>query len=484
MDIGRRTPFVSWPGGGGGGPAWGNVVPPAITGTVLPGLTLTVSDGTWTTLPIAFQYQWRNAGSDIPGATSNTYTLTAHDIADDIDCDVRATDGTYVDSALSNVVNTGPASGLPYCPPNQPAAYWTAIRGAVYGPAPTTSANSTGRPTIPVHPVLLDDGRIFCAPRNTTTAPIYDPGAGTWSSSTAGFNAGWEYIAIKMCDGRVFCMQMRDGAGNAIGQIYDPVADTVVDADSGSAVWRPRTDGDNMYWGLTLLQDGRVFVSPCTRSSNNNALLYDPSTDTVSAIAGYLTSSNQPYRGCTLLPDGRVFTAPCTATDDKGRVYDPSTGTVTATSAVFPVNSGSGSFRRRFGNCILLPDGRVLLVPYDNQFVSYWDPVTDTASLGANIHPVFDSSPRYSSVALGPDGVTVYMARGSVGSRAVVTIYNTATDTFTTTGAFLAESEAGIAMMASGRMFMPGSGAFTVTFGSSIAGIPPARVLNAYDTGR
>lgn len=484
MDIGRRTPFVSWPGGGGGGGTWGNVVPPAITGTVLPGETLTVSDGTWTTLPIAFQYQWRNAGAPILGATSNTYVLTFDDVADDIDCEVRATDGTYVATALSNVVNTGPASAFPYCPPNQSATYWSAIRGANYGPASTSFVSFTGRPSNPVHPILLDDGRIFCAPKNSTTASIYDPVSATWSSSTASFDATWEYMAIKMCDGRVFCMKMRDGSGNAIGQIYDPVADTVVDADSGSAVWRPRTSNDNMYWGLTLLQDGRVFISPCTRTSANDALLYDPSTDTVSAIPGYQTGFNQPYRGCTLLPDGRVFTAPCTATDDKGRVYDPSTGIVTPTAAIFPVNSGNASYRRRFGNCILLPDGRVLLVPYDNQFVSYWDPVTDTTTLGANIDPVFRAAGRFSSCALAPDGKTVYLVTGNVGTAYIPTIaYDTSSDTFTSIS--VSGSEGGCTIMDSGQLFLPGQTTSTYTIiGSPIVGIPPARTLNTYDTGR
>ena len=486
MDIGRRTPFVSWPGGGGGGGTWGNVVPPAITGTVLPGETLTVSDGTWTTLPIAFQYQWRNAGAPILGATSNTYVLTADDIADDIDCEVRATDGTYVATALSNMVNTGPASAFPYCPPNQSAGYWSTIRGTNYGPASTSFVNFAGRPTATVHPVLLDDGRIFCAPRNASAASIYDPVSATWSSSTASFDATWEYMSVKMCDGRVFCMQTRDGSGNAIGQIYDPVADTVVDADSGSAVWRPRTSGDNMYWGLTLLQDGRVFISPCTRTADNDALLYDPSTDTVSAIPGYLTGGNQPYRGCTLLPDGRVFTAPCTATDGKGRVYDPSTGTVTATTAVFPLNhpTNPGFYQRRFGNCILLPDGRVLLVPYDNSYVSYWDPVTDTTTLGAQVYTTTPSSSAYSGAALSPDGTNIYLVRGLLGTATNVIVYDTIFDTYTAHSILLFESQAGVTIMDNGQMFMPGGATFSAIIGSPIVGIPPARTLNTYDTGR
>lgn len=483
MDIGRRTPFVSWPGSGGGGAGLTNVVAPVITGTVLPGETLTVSDGTWSSLPIAFQYQWRNAGVDILGATSNTYVLTGADINVDIDCDVRATDGTYVASALSNVVNTGPSSGFPYCPPNQSAGYWSVIRGEAYGPASTSFLYSVGRTTVSVNPVLLDDGRIFCSPGNATAASIYDPSTATWSSSTASFDAGWEYIAIKMCDGRVFCMKTRDGAGNAIGQIYDPVADTLVDADSGSAVWRPRTSNDHMYWGMTLLQDGRVFVSPCTRSSNNDALLYDPATDTVSAITGYPSGFNQPYRGCTLLPDGRVFTAPCTASDGKGRVYDPSTGIVTPTTAVFPIDSATpGIYQRRYGNCILLSDGRVLLVPYDNQYVSYWDPVTDTVTTSSNITSAGIN--KFSSTALGPDGTSVYFVAGDAGTGGVI-MYDTISDSVSSTlGIGSSESQGGITIMSDGRFILPGTSTNTAIIGSAIPGIPPARTLNTYDTGR
>ncbi|WP_426245608.1 hypothetical protein [Nocardioides sp. LHG3406-4] len=58
-----------------------NEVEPTITGTAQVGSTLTVNPGTWTPsdADITYSYQWSNDRGDIPGATGQTYTLTAAD---------------------------------------------------------------------------------------------------------------------------------------------------------------------------------------------------------------------------------------------------------------------------------------------------------------------------------------------------------------------------------------------------------------------
>jgi len=59
---------------------------PAITGTAASGQTLTASTGGWTgTAPIAYAYQWQRCAStgvcsNIPGATTSTYGVTAADV--------------------------------------------------------------------------------------------------------------------------------------------------------------------------------------------------------------------------------------------------------------------------------------------------------------------------------------------------------------------------------------------------------------------
>jgi hypothetical protein len=71
--------------------------------------------------------------------------------------------------------------------------------------------------------VLMPDGRVFCVPRNATSASIYDPVANT-VSTVAGFPGSDAYIGgVLMPDGRVFCVPHNATSAS----IYDPVANTV-----------------------------------------------------------------------------------------------------------------------------------------------------------------------------------------------------------------------------------------------------------------
>lgn len=478
MDIGRRTPFVSWPGSGGPPASWGNIVPPAITGTVLPGYTLTVSDGTWTTLPTGFQYQWRRVGVDIPGATGNTYVLNGSDVNLDIDCQVRATDGAlYVGSALSNVVNTGPYSGFPYCPPDQPAAYWNVIAGTNWGASSITRTDRTALQNSG-SPRVMQDGRIFLP--GTASAQIYDPVADTFSLTAAVLPAGTSvsYKGTVLCDGRIFCM-MESAAVGAVckGVIYDPATDTAVDAAAGSPVWPTATYTSPTFWGSLVMSDGRVFISPCGRSSNNRALIYDPATDTVTAITATLPTGEHQFYGCCLLRDGRVFLVP--ANSSTGRVYDPVAGTYATTPSFI---QESTSVTRRYQGAVQLVDGRVVLFPGWNRTIAYWNPATNVVSYGVSCWS--DSFRPGGSGCLLPDGKLFINQYQSVGSRPYF-IYDPATDTFISTANTQAEDNPyavpAPCMMPDGRVFIYrsrlGPGNVVRIFGTSIAGIPPVRYL-------
>ena len=78
--------------GGGGGIPPANTVAPVISGTGVVGQTLSCSTGTWTGIPApTYTYQWLRGVSDIPGATSSTYTLVQADATYTITCQVTAT---------------------------------------------------------------------------------------------------------------------------------------------------------------------------------------------------------------------------------------------------------------------------------------------------------------------------------------------------------------------------------------------------------
>jgi len=69
---------------------------PVVSGTAVPGETLTVSNGTWTGSPTSFSYQWLQctgagaACTAIPGATGKTYNVRFVDVYSSLRADVTA----------------------------------------------------------------------------------------------------------------------------------------------------------------------------------------------------------------------------------------------------------------------------------------------------------------------------------------------------------------------------------------------------------
>lgn len=68
-----------------------NTVLPVVSGSFFVGQALSCSTGTWEGSGISYSYQWRNAGTNISGATSAAYTVQPGDDGDLIDCVVTAT---------------------------------------------------------------------------------------------------------------------------------------------------------------------------------------------------------------------------------------------------------------------------------------------------------------------------------------------------------------------------------------------------------
>ena len=72
-------------------------VDPVITGTASVGSVLSVSDGTWVGTPtITYQWQWAHTSTNITGANTNSYTVSAEDTNRSITCVVTATSNSGV----------------------------------------------------------------------------------------------------------------------------------------------------------------------------------------------------------------------------------------------------------------------------------------------------------------------------------------------------------------------------------------------------
>jgi hypothetical protein len=91
-----------------------NSVAPAISGTAQVGQTLTVSNGTWSNTPTSYAYQWKRAGTNISGATAQTYVPVTADVGNTLTCAVTASNangaGTAATSAATAAVT---AASLP-----------------------------------------------------------------------------------------------------------------------------------------------------------------------------------------------------------------------------------------------------------------------------------------------------------------------------------------------------------------------------------
>jgi hypothetical protein len=155
---------------------------PSISGNTTEGQTLTETHGSWTNSPTGYNYQWQDCDSvgahctSIPGATSQTYTLTASDVGHTI----------RVEEAAFNA--GGPSTG----------ALSSAATAVVRAPAaPPTAPVSASPPVITGTAVV---GRTLSTSN------------GLWSGSPpSGYSYQWQRCSSTACT----------NIANATGTIYD-----------------------------------------------------------------------------------------------------------------------------------------------------------------------------------------------------------------------------------------------------------------------
>ena len=174
-------------------PAPVNTTPPAITGTLQKGDTLTTDNGSWTNSPTSYGYQWRDCDmsglncQSITGANSNSYTLTVGDVGHTIVSVVTAKNAggsTPQPSSPTAVVTNPPSpSGFPTPASVGLPVGWTPQRtvssdmtittaGAdVHDIRFTNSANLIiTAPNVTVERIDMQGGQINNEPGNTCTA--------------------------------------------------------------------------------------------------------------------------------------------------------------------------------------------------------------------------------------------------------------------------------------------------------------------------
>lgn len=216
---------------------------------------------------------------------------------------------------------------------------------------------------------LLPDGRVLVAGGTSSTGcslssiEIFDPMSNSFSDAGAMSVGRAGHTAIALSDGRVLIAGGSTCAAGTLAsaELYDPTSGTL--ASTGNMT-TPR-----LFQTATLLQNGRILIvggeyPEGSEFSMGSAELYDPSTGTFTA-----TGSMQKARvghSATLLQNGKVlitggYTPACsgciTVPDNTAELYDPGTGTF-APTGIMP---GPIAWH----TATLLPSGLVLVAGGD-----------------------------------------------------------------------------------------------------------------------
>jgi hypothetical protein len=158
--------------------------------------------------------------------------------------------------------------------------------------------------------------------------------------------------ATLLPNGKVFIAGGYSSAGGdlASAEIYDPATDRFTPTGPMAT---PREGG-----GAILLRNGKVLVTGGGLAGNPGAELYDPATGRF-APAGNMTTARTAHT-MTMLQDGRILIAgghsgrrSTIVIHNSAEIYDPATGTFTAT--------GDMTARRHKHDAVLLLEGKVLI---------------------------------------------------------------------------------------------------------------------------
>jgi N-acetylneuraminic acid mutarotase len=300
---------------------------------------------------------------------------------------------------------------------------------------------------------LLDDGRVLVAGGFVRTngigpplgghysagAEIYDPASDTWSPTGQLATGRAGHAAVLLEDGRVLVAggQMVVAPGSPpvtlnSAEIYDPATG----AWTATAAMQVRRAEPI----LTLLRDGRVFVSGAARVAGPDAIsaeIYDPATGAWTRVADMSTPRSDHIQ--ELLDDGRVLVAggfsgtvrAPSAYFASAEIYDPVSNTWTPTGSMSMPRADAEGVRLENGQVMAIGGNMAISVPATRtNSAEIYDPATGQWRLtaGAMSDPKVDHA-----VTLLKDGQV--LAAGGIRTNdtevASVDLYNPSTDTWT-----------------------------------------------------
>ena len=231
------------------------------------------------------------------------------------------------------------------------------LSAELYDPASgiwsTTGSMSVGRADHTA--TLLNNGKVLVAGGGSDITELYDPDTGIWSNTGSMSVARFHHTATLLNNGKVLV-----AGGQSVLTFSSTTFDSAELYDPDAGTWS--TTG-SMSFGrsdhtATLLNNGKVLVAGGQVGSSTiaSAELYDPETGTWSTTGSMNVARNT--RTATLLKDGQVLVAggigavwPYQVTS--AELYDPDAGTWSTT--------GSMNIGRNGHKTTLLNNGHVLV---------------------------------------------------------------------------------------------------------------------------
>jgi N-acetylneuraminic acid mutarotase len=319
------------------------------------------------------------------------------------------------------------AGGFTCAPP--PASCSQLTSAELYDPAngtwSTTGSLNTARDSHTA--TMLQNGKVlavggFLGDGGLSEAELYDPATGIWNI-TGNLNVGrYVHTATLLQNGKVL---VTGGYDNSCGSDDCPSLGSAELYDPVTATWTLTDDlhtGRSSHTAVRLV-DGKILVAGGfnfpNETSLNSAELYDPAAGTWTA-SGDL-NSHRVFQAATLLPNGKILVAGGFNTDNampnilsSAELYDPATGLWS--------NTASLNIPRRFHSETLLLNGKVLVVGGSGPDAANSAEICDPGTPGPNIVAL---SAATFSASEGAGSISITFTRAGDTSGAAIVDYAT-----------------------------------------------------------